>query len=196
MPKVTYDPDRPLPEKVPKPKPPAKKNKGGRPRKPTPATKPEQYANLFDFSKLSGEERHELAKKAAAKSAEVRSRKKSFKDALEMFLDLPLTDASPIGEKLRPIFPNLTNRDAMSLILIAKGLLEGDIKAFETIRDTIGEAPARQLSIQNNEPMVITVQTISHDSPSPATIIDVTPDSPQLTSPSVAPVQQEYSNNA
>ena len=88
----------------------------------------------------------------------------------------------------------------MSLILIAKGLLEGDVKTFETIRDTIGEAPARQLSIQNNEPMVITVQTISApeplSAPPSAPVIDVTPNTPQLTSPSVAPPQQEYSNNA
>lgn len=178
------------------------KRKRGRPRKnPLPEEKEKKRANpewlrAFNFENLTAEQRYEYARRSNETRKANNQKKASFKQALEMFLDMPLLDGGPVAEALKPIFPNITNRDAMSLILIAKGVMEGDIKAFETIRDTVGEAPARQLAIQNTEPMVITVQTISPDSPSPATIIDVTPDSPQLTSPSVAPVQQEYSNNA
>lgn len=76
--------------------------------------------NLKPNSERTPSERRENAKKAGIKSGEVRRARKTLKEELLLLLESGDT------------------QNKISLALIQKAL-KGDIKAFEVIRDTIGE---------------------------------------------------------
>lgn len=86
--------------------------------------------NLKSNSERTPKERKELAQKAGLKSGEARRARKTLKEELLLLLESGNT------------------QNKMSLAIIKKAL-KGDIKAFEVIRDTIGEKPIdKQLSAQ------------------------------------------------
>ena len=95
--------------------------------------------NLKPNSERTPKERRELAQKAGKKSGEVRRERKALKEELMLIL------ASG----------DIQNR--ISLALIDKALA-GDVKAFEVIRDTIGEKPKDV--IENVAPPVINIKGI------------------------------------
>lgn len=90
-------------------------------------------ANTKNLKKggITTETASEMGKKGAAKSAESRRNKKLLKDCLEILLDKMMDGED--GDKI-------TGSEAISTSLF-KRALEGDTKAFEIIRDTIGQKP-------------------------------------------------------
>lgn len=78
----------------------------------------------------------ELAKKYAQLSAEKRrnsaAERKKLKTTLEILLELPCKDREEIN-----------NQAAIAIALVEKAK-KGDIRAFEVIRDTIGQKPVEQ----------------------------------------------------
>ncbi|WP_165177414.1 DUF5681 domain-containing protein [Desulfovibrio sp. ZJ369] len=77
-------------------------------------------------SKLEASER---GKSGGRKSGEARRRKKALREHLEALL------AGKRGD--------MTTAEALTLALVEKGL-SGDVRAFEVIRDTIGEKPVEK----------------------------------------------------
>ncbi|WP_288229685.1 DUF5681 domain-containing protein [uncultured Desulfovibrio sp.] len=71
-------------------------------------------------------EASERGKTGGKKSGEARRRKKALREHLEALL---------AGKQ-----DNMTTAEALTLALVEKGL-SGDVRAFEVIRDTIGERP-------------------------------------------------------
>lgn len=88
--------------------------------------------NLKSNSERTPEQRKELAKKAGIISGEKRRERRKLKDELLILLS-----------------ENDTQK-RISVALIQKAL-QGDVKAFVTIRDTINEAPAQKIEISENE---------------------------------------------
>lgn len=86
-------------------------------------------SNLIPMNERSKEEVRELARKGGIKSGETRRRKKTFKQELEWLLE-----------------ENDTQKN-ITLALI-KEALEGNTKAFEVIRDTVGEKPVDKLEAE------------------------------------------------
>lgn len=78
--------------------------------------------NLIPMNKRTKEEQREIARLGGLKSGETRRRKKTFKQELTWLLE-----------------ENETQKN-ITLALI-KQALEGNTKAFEVIRDTVGEKP-------------------------------------------------------
>ena len=74
---------------------------------------------------VAGEKQVEIARKGAMASAEAKRRRKTLKEELLILLE------------------NGNTQEQISLAVIKKAL-EGDIKAYETIRDTIGEKPVEK----------------------------------------------------
>ena len=79
-------------------------------------------SNLIPQSERTKEEQREIARKGGIASGEARRRKKTLKEELIMLLETN------------------DNNNKISLALLKKAL-DGDIQAFTTIRDTIGEKP-------------------------------------------------------
>lgn len=80
-------------------------------------------ANPENLKKLSSEEARKNGKKGGIKSVEVRRARKTLKEELLLLLS------------------NGDTQERLSLALIEKAF-KGDTKAFEVIRDTIGEKQA------------------------------------------------------
>lgn len=91
-------------------------------------------------------EARERGRNGGIKSGEVRAQRKTLREELLALLETKVEDKT-IQEKI-----------SFSLIQEA---LSGNVKAFETIRDTIGEKPIEQ--IQNINPPVINIERPKDD---------------------------------
>lgn len=96
-------------------------------------------ANSKNLKRFTSSEARENGKKGAKKSAEKRRERKKFKELLEIALQLPDKES---GEQ---------NDFAIVAALIKKAV-KGDTKAFELIRDTVGEKPVdKQLTVEGTK---------------------------------------------
>lgn len=92
--------------------------------------------NLIPNSERSPSELREMARNGGLASGEARRKRKTLKEELLLMLSEGETQQS------------------VTLALIEKAM-SGDTKAFEVIRDTIGEKPVDKVMIADVEPSVI-----------------------------------------
>ena len=92
--------------------------------------------NLKPFNELTENEQRAIASAGGKASGEARRKRKTLKEELLLMLSEGETQQS------------------VTLALIEKAM-SGDTKAFEVIRDTIGEKPVDKVMIADVEPSVI-----------------------------------------
>ena len=103
--------------------------------------------NLKPFP--NSEVAREMGRKGAIKSAEVRREKKKMKEALKSLLKLPVKDTDLKGELEELGFEDEEMNNQLALLVAAyKRGVQGDIKAIEFIRDTIGEKPKEEIELK------------------------------------------------
>ena len=85
----------------------------------------------------------EEASKGGKASAEARAARKTFRDGLLLLLQEPLKDKS--GQTT-----DKTTQDAIIAGLV-KRAINGDTRAFEMIRDTIGEKPVQEVNVSTGD---------------------------------------------
>ena len=85
--------------------------------------------NLRPFNELTEDEQRALATKGGKASAKARRRKKELKELLELALSQP-----------SEIVDGEDNYTAITAALVNKAI-QGDTKAYEVIRDTLGQKP-------------------------------------------------------
>lgn len=78
-------------------------------------------------------EQREIARIGGIASGEARRKKKTIRETLEMMLSGKMPDGA-------------TRQDAIVVALMEKAL-SGDVRAFEAIRDSIGEKPSEKMNI-------------------------------------------------
>lgn len=83
--------------------------------------------NLIPFTELTEKERREMAVKGGKASVKARKKKKQLREELEILLAITDSNKKTIQEKI--------------CFALIKKASEGDTKAFEIIRDTIGQKP-------------------------------------------------------
>jgi len=98
---------------------------------------------------LKGEDAHKLTVEEASKggkaSAEARRRKRDLRLALEMLLEKDFKDKS--GN-------DITGTEAITAKLFEQAM-KGNVKAFETIRATVGQDPVQKVMIAEVDQDVI-----------------------------------------
>lgn len=99
--------------------------------------------NLKSNSVRTPSERRENAKKAGIKSGEVRRARKTLKEELLLLLE------------------NGNTQNKISVALVQKAI-KGDIKAFEVIRDTIGEKPTEKHELKGKFKQKTTLEDIKN----------------------------------
>lgn len=97
------------------------------------------HENLIPMNKLSEDEQRELARKGGIASGEARRRRKTLKEELLALLELN------------------DNNNKISMAILDKAL-NGDIQAFTTIRDTIGEKPVDKMEAGINQDVSINIE--------------------------------------
>lgn len=120
----------------------------------------QRMANLTMFDQMSEEERKAIASKGGIKSGEARRHNKTFKEAMQWALELPAIKGNPTVDKIAKRYPGLTNRDAMTIAMVAEAIQKQDVKAYIAARDTTGELPEQTVNVKNDAPMVIKVETV------------------------------------
>lgn len=103
----------------------------------------------------STEEAKRKGRNGGIKSGEAR-KKKLMKDQISLLLSLPFPDVSDkTGKKIRTTFKqlgideeNIDNQMAM-IIAMWQRALKGDYQAFNSLRDTVGEKPKDEVSVEN-----------------------------------------------
>lgn len=116
--------------------------------------------NLIPLNQRTKEEQREIASKGGKASVEARRRKKTMRENLELMLSMPLKKGKEAdiekGKNLQDFTgQNITVEQAILLAQVKKAM-KGDIYAFETIRDLIGEKPVSKTevsaSVKNENP--------------------------------------------
>ena len=92
--------------------------------------KSDGYKNLIPTNKRSKDEARKLGKEGGIKSGEVRRMRKTMREEL-----LAMLESGDIQENL--------------CVALIDRALDGDIKAFQVIRDTIGEKPAEKIDFMS-----------------------------------------------
>lgn len=105
--------------------------------------------NLKSFNTMSPEQAKEIHSKGGKASSKARRKKKAMKKQLELLLAMPLTNEkakSRISE-LGIEDKDIDNQMAITIALFQEAL-KGNTKAYEIIRDTIGEKPIERQEIK------------------------------------------------
>ena len=89
--------------------------------------------NIGNLKPLSTEKAREIGRKGGIASGKAKREKKTLKMELEALLEIMDEKGDSVQKK-------------MSFALIKKAI-KGDVRAFETIRDTIGQKPKENLNI-------------------------------------------------
>ena len=97
--------------------------------------------NLVPLGKRAKSEQREIARKGGIKSGEARRRKRSMREAAELFLSLPVKNADAL-ESLKSNGVKAEDMDNQMAIVAAMTLsaMSGDSRAAKIVMEMIGEA--------------------------------------------------------
>lgn len=109
------------------------------------------------FNVMDPEKRREICQKGAEAVNKIRGEKKTAKQALENILTLKVNDKiisaadlePEIAERLKRSGSEITFYDLINLVAVGRAV-DGNMKAYELIRDTYGDAPVKQVEISEN----------------------------------------------
>jgi hypothetical protein len=114
--------------------------------------------NLIPNSERTPEELRSMTKKGGINSGIARRKKKTFAELAKAMMDCKPTETQL--KMIKEVFPDLeieevTNRALMIQKQMDKAVTDGDTKAFEVLRDTIGEKPSDKLEMtgRDGEPL-------------------------------------------
>lgn len=101
--------------------------------------------NLIPFSERTKNEQREIAKKGGQASGAARRRKKSLKEAADLYLSLPVTDKRRLNKlKRRDLEPaDIDNQMAMVVGLVEAATC-GDARAAKVVLEMLGDDPAQK----------------------------------------------------
>ena len=97
--------------------------------------------NLIPFSKRSKEEAREQGRIGGKASGESRRRKRSLKEAADLFLSLPVTDQRTFNAMAKAgVNPDDTDYQMAVIVGLTMKAIKGDAKAAKTVIDLMGES--------------------------------------------------------
>ena len=113
--------------------------------------------NLIKNEDLTPSQRRKNASKAGKASAKKRQQNKTFKEIISNFLDGQVSDERLKQQMIDFGFADKeVSNKSCAVFALWKEAIKGNTKAFELLRDTIGEKPIEQ--IQNINPPVINIE--------------------------------------
>ena len=105
---------------------------------------------------LSTEEARRIGSKGGKASVESRRRERTLKETLEKLLSLPINDEGTKAfiKQLGFNDEELDNKTAINVAMYQEAL-KGNVKAYELIRDTMGEKPTDKVAIEEAPQIVL-----------------------------------------
>lgn len=104
--------------------------------------------NLIKNEDLTPSQRRKNASKAGKASAKKRQQNKTFKEIINKFLNGQVSDESLKQQMIEYGFADkeISNKSC-AVFALWKEAIKGNTKAFELLRDTIGEKPQEKVNI-------------------------------------------------
>lgn len=101
------------------------------------------------FSEMSKEELSACGKAGGIASGEAKRRKKAMRETLEVLLSMPMksgksADIDNIKDFASLKGKNICVQEALIIAMLQRAM-KGDVKAAEFVRDTVGDAPDRDI---------------------------------------------------
>ena len=112
--------------------------------------------NLVNIADRTTEQQREIRSKGGKARAEKARRERTLKETLEKLLSLSIKDEAT-REYIRQLGFNdeeLDNKTAINVAMYQEAL-KGNVKAYELIRDTMGEKPTDKLAIEEAPQIVL-----------------------------------------
>jgi len=111
----------------------------------------------ISFNMMEPEKAREIRRKGAEAINQLHGEKKTAKEALENILTIKIDDSiasaadvePELIEKLKRSNPDATLYDLIQIVAVGRAV-GGNMKAYELIRDTYGDAPIKQIEISEN----------------------------------------------
>lgn len=104
--------------------------------------------NLIKNEDLTPEQRRKNASKAGKASAKKRRQNKTFKEIITRFLDGQVSDERLKQQMIEFGFADKeVSNKSCAVFALWREAIKGNTKAFELLRDTIGEKPQDKLNI-------------------------------------------------
>ena len=104
--------------------------------------------NLIKNEDLTPEQRRKNASKAGKASAKKRQQNKTFKEIINKFLDGQVSDERLKQQMVEFGFADKeVSNKSCAVFALWKEAIKGNTKAFELLRDTIGEKPQEKVNI-------------------------------------------------
>lgn len=104
--------------------------------------------NLIKNEDLTPEQRRRNASKAGKASAKKRQQNKTFKEIINKFLDGQVSDERLKQQMIEFGFADKeVSNKSCAVFALWKEAIKGNTKAFELLRDTIGEKPQDKVNI-------------------------------------------------
>ena len=104
--------------------------------------------NLIKNEDLTPEQRRKNASKAGKASAKKRQQNKTFKEIINKFLDGQVSDERLKQQMIEFGFADKeVSNKSCAVFALWKEAIKGNTKAFELLRDTIGEKPQDKVNI-------------------------------------------------
>lgn len=105
---------------------------------------------------LTTEEAQRIGSLGGKKSGEVRRRRKTYREIAELILSMPITDEKTREYLLSQGYKEEDlNNDFIEMFSMHQQVLNGNVKAFEALRDTVGERPSDKLEISEAPQIVV-----------------------------------------
>lgn len=107
--------------------------------------------NKENLVPLTSEKAREIGRKGGIASGKAKKERKLIKEQISLLLSLPLKDEKTKA-KLKSLgieSEDIDNQMAMVIAMWQKAL-KGDVSAFNSIRDTIGEKPQENIKLSGN----------------------------------------------
>lgn len=101
--------------------------------------------NLIPLSERTKNEQREIAKKGGQASGAARRRKKSLKEAADLYLSLPVTDKRRLNKlKRRDLDPSDIDNQMAMVVGLVEAATCGDAKAAKVVLEMLGDDPAQK----------------------------------------------------
>lgn len=105
-------------------------------------------ANEQNLRPPTSEEARERGRKGGKRSGEVRAKNKTFKEIINKFLDGQVSDERLKQQMVEFGFADTeVSNKSCAVFALWREAIQGNTKAFELLRDTIGEKPQEKITV-------------------------------------------------
>lgn len=130
----------------------SKENTKGKKEKEPKKEKVDTTENLIPFNKRTKDEVRKITRKGGIESGKTRRAKRDFKNVFNTILELDVKDKKLLKHiEQMGVNTEIDNKTLLAVTTFKKAL-KGDMRAFELIRDTIGEKPKEKIEVNDVTP--------------------------------------------